>query len=119
MGSPTSTQGTDRVVKSITVGLGVGAEQEILPAKAGVLFRVVDVQASLDAAGDIAIYYGADSNDATKYIARSYLASRTPLVVPFGDWAPQNAAPNENIQANVTGGNALIVLTYIEISQQQ
>ncbi len=118
MGQPTSTQGTDRVVKSALASFTPGNGQVIVGAQPGILYRVVGLQVSLSVAGSVSIYHGIEGIN-PKYIAAGNLAAGVPLVINPGDWAAQNGANNENIQANVVTGNAVIVVYYIEISSQQ
>lgn len=110
---PTSTQGTDRAVKSISV-LASGANFLVLAAQAGVVYRPVGCQVSMDAAGSFAVYQGA-VYAATKVIAEGFAAANGGSNPPLADWAPQVGAVNEKIQADITGGNARIVVHYIEI----
>lgn len=109
----TPTQGTDRNVKPIRKLLAVGANQTILPAQAGVLYRVVGAQISMDAAGTFAVYHGTNT-DANTFID-GYAAANGGSNPTPGDWADQGGTANEAIKADITGGNAKIVLNYIEI----
>lgn len=111
---PNATQGTDRVVKSISVLLGPGAGQAILVAQAGIAYRVTGSQISLDAAGTFAVYHGV-AYGATKVIAEGFAAANGGSNPNPGDWALQAGQANEAVSADISGGNARIVLTYIEI----
>lgn len=118
-GSPVSTQGTDRIVKTKTVTLAAGVEQEILPAlaKSGI-YRVVGAQITMNGAGSAFAYYGPNASD-TNIIAGGTLVTGVPLVAMMGDWAPQAGLAGQPISADVAGAAATIVLHYIEISDQQ
>lgn len=112
--TPTATQGTDRRPKPHSVLLGVGVAQVVKAASPGIVYRVVGVQASMDAAGTVAIYHGVAYN-ADKVIAEGFVSANGGSNPTPGDWAVQVGQANEDIRADITGGNARIVLTYIEI----
>jgi len=111
---PVVTQGTDRNVKSISVLAAVGTTGLLPASTSGVVYRIVGVQVSMDAAGTFAIYHGG-AYSATKVIAEGFAATNGGSDTPLGDWAPQIASANEAVKADITGGNARIVLHYIEI----
>lgn len=113
--TPTSTQGTDRAVKSIRRNLAAGVGQSVLAGQAGVIYRSVAVQGSVDAAGSIALYHGA-ANTNLKTFYDAFMAANGGSNPTPGDWADQGGAAGEGITADVVGGNAKIVIFYIEIS---
>lgn len=111
---PVVTQGTDRIVKTISALAPVAVNTIILAAQAGVVYRVVGCHVSMDANGSYAVYHGA-SISAPKVIQQGFLLANIPDNTPDGDWATQAGIANETVRVDVTGGNARIVLKYIEI----
>lgn len=111
---PVVTQGTDRNVKVKSQLVAVSSGTSILAAQAGIVYRVVGCQISMDAAGSAAVYHGA-AYAAGKVIAEGFMPTNGNLPNEQGDWAAQVGVVNETVSADVVGGNARIVLHYIEI----
>ncbi len=112
--TPVSTQGTDRAVKSFSILVAAGGPTEILPPAAGVNYRVVASQISLDGIGTYAVFHG-DAYDANKVIAEGFAAANGGSNPTPGDWADQTGVAGEAVKATITGANARIVLFYVEI----
>ncbi len=115
MQNVSKTQGADFTVKTIRKVAAMGTAVEILPAVDGVKYRVVGVQISVDATGNVQVYHG-DAVDTDNVIASGFVYASSGMNAELGDWGPQVGQNNQAIKANVSAGNADIVLHYIELA---
>lgn len=111
---PTATQGTDRKVKTRNFRIGAGAGQVLMSGLTPGVFRIVGFQVSMDAAGTCCIYHGNGYNS-DAVIVDGFFPANGGSNMPTGDWADQGGFDGDPITADVAGGNARIVLQYIEI----
>lgn len=111
---PTATQGTDRIVKTVSLQAQAAGTVVLLAAVAETVYRVVGFQVSFLTAGTFDIFHGA-STDPAKTIAAGYAAANGGSNGQMNDWAPQVGVKNEAVSMTTTGGDCTVVLHYIEI----
>lgn len=116
MMNESSTAGSAKPIFSVRKAGAAGTVIELLPAAAGIKYRVVGVQASGDnAAGQISIYHGATIGAAGKMIASAYVGKGIPFTPQLGDYGSWGAAANEAVSADVVTAAYDITLLYEKI----
>lgn len=114
MQTVTKTGGADPKVLTKYLALGAGNGQAVLVAKPGVAYRVVGVQASLDANGSFKMYHTAAAT-ADNVIAANQLLSGVPYVAFPGDWADQVGLKGGVVTINVVGAGIVLLIHYVEL----